>query len=100
MLSHDIPSSNPVVQGEEDAWDTVGAAPERSISPPPTTGEVVPGSAQQRAGADNLQTSAEGRRPDTSLAMVLEQSEEAQAEDEATLEAGIVISLAFWVPQP
>jgi hypothetical protein len=68
----------------------VGVAAERSVSPPPTTGEVVPGSAQQEAGADNSQISAEERRTNPSPAMVPEQLEEAQAEDEATAEAGIV----------
>jgi hypothetical protein len=77
-------------QGEEKTWDTVGAAAERNISPPPTIGEVVPGSAQQGSGVDNSQTSTEERRPDPSLATVAEQPEEAQAEDEATTEAGIV----------
>jgi hypothetical protein len=35
-------SSDPVDQGEEETWDTVGGAAERSTSPPPTTGVVVP----------------------------------------------------------
>jgi hypothetical protein len=64
VLSQNIPSSDPVDQGEEETWDTVGAAAERSASPPPTTGEVVPAPAQQVAGADNSQMSAEERRPD------------------------------------
>jgi hypothetical protein len=63
---------------------------ERSISPPPTSGEVVLGSTQQGAGADNSQASAEERRPNPSAAKVPEQPEEAQAEDEAAAEAGIV----------
>jgi hypothetical protein len=79
-----------VDQGEEETWDTVEAAAERSISPPPTTGEVVPGSAQQEAGADNSQTLVEERTPNPSPAMVPEQPKEAQAEDEATTEAEIV----------
>jgi hypothetical protein len=63
---------------------------ERSVSPPPTTREIVSGSAKQGAGADNSQMSAEGRRSNPSPAMVTKQPEEAQAEDEATAEAGIV----------
>jgi hypothetical protein len=70
MLSQDIPPSDLVDQDEEETWDTVGAAVERSVSPPPTTREVVPGSAQQGAGADNSQMSAEERRPNPSLGMV------------------------------
>jgi hypothetical protein len=76
-VSQDIPSSDPVDHGEEEIWDTVGGAAERSISPPPTTGEVVPESAQQVVGADNSRASAEERRPDSSPATVVEQLEEA-----------------------
>jgi cytoskeletal protein RodZ len=68
----------------------VGAATERSISPPPTTGEVVPGLTQQEASADNSQASAEERRPNPSSATVAEQPGEAEAEDKAAAEAGIV----------
>jgi hypothetical protein len=50
-------------------------------------GEIVPGSTQQVAGTDNSQTSAEETRPGPSPSMVPEQPE-AQAEDEATAEAG------------
>jgi hypothetical protein len=90
ILSEDIPPSDPVDQDEEETWDTVGEAAERNVSPPPTAGEVVSGSAQQGAGADNSQMSAEERRPNPSPTMVLEQPEEAQAEDEVTTEDGIV----------
>jgi hypothetical protein len=90
LVSQDIPSSDPVNHGEEETWDTVGGAAERSTSPPPTTGVVVSESAQQAAGADNSQASTEERRPDPSPATGEEQPKEAQAEDEATAEAGIV----------
>jgi hypothetical protein len=50
----DIPSSDPVDQGEEDNWDTVGGATERSLSPAPTIEEVVPESAQQASSAGEL----------------------------------------------
>jgi hypothetical protein len=50
----------------------------------------VPAPAQQVAGVNNPQTSAEERRPDPSPAKVAEQLEEAQAEDEATTVAGLV----------
>jgi hypothetical protein len=86
----DIPSSDPVDHGEEETWDTVGGATERSIGPPPTTREVMPESAQQAASADNSQASTEERRPDSFPTTVAEQPEEAQADDEAVTEAGIV----------
>jgi hypothetical protein len=47
-------------------------------------------SAQQAAGTDNSQASAEERRPDSSLAIVAEQPEEAWADDKAIAETGIV----------
>jgi hypothetical protein len=56
----------------------------------PTTGEVVLESAQQAAGTDNSQASAEDRRPDSSPAAVVEQPEEAEADNKVTIEAGIV----------
>jgi hypothetical protein len=79
-----------VDQGEEETWDTVAAAPKRSTNPLLSIEEVVPAPAQQAAGADNSQTSATKRRTGLSLATVPEQPEEAQAEDEATAEAGII----------
>jgi hypothetical protein len=63
MLSKDIPPSDPVDQDEEKTWDTVGETAERSVSPPPTAGEVVLGSAQQGPSADNSQLSTEERKP-------------------------------------
>jgi hypothetical protein len=41
-LSPDIPSFDPVDQGDKEIWDTVGGATERSLSPAPTVEEVVP----------------------------------------------------------
>jgi hypothetical protein len=90
VLSQDIPPSDPVDQDKEETWDTAGAAGERNVSPHPTAGEVVPGSAQQGTGTDNSQMSPEERRPNPSPATVVEQPEEAQAEDKAAPEARIV----------
>jgi hypothetical protein len=89
-LLQDIPSSDPVDQDEEETQDTVGVAAEKSVSPPPTTGEVVAGLARQGTGTDNSQASAEEGRPNPSPSVVVEQSEEVQAVDEAATEAGIV----------
>jgi hypothetical protein len=90
MLSHDILPSDLADQDEEEIWDTVGAAVEKCISPSPTTGEVVPESAQQGTGADNSQASAREGRHNPSPTALMEQPEEAQAEDAVTTEAGIV----------
>jgi hypothetical protein len=50
-MLQDIPSSDPVDQGDEDVWETVGATAERSISPPPATKDIVPEEAQEQAVA-------------------------------------------------
>jgi hypothetical protein len=53
-LSQDIPLSNPTDQGDEENWDLVEGATERSLSPAPTIEEAVPESAQQATVADEL----------------------------------------------
>jgi hypothetical protein len=75
---------------EVENWDTVGGEAERSTSLPPTTEVVMLESAHQAAGADNSQASAEERRLDPSPTTGAEQPEEAQVEDEATADAGII----------
>jgi hypothetical protein len=90
MLSQDIPPSDPVDQGEEETWDMVGGATERSLNPAPSAGVVMPEVAQQATGASDMQASAEERRSDPSPTMRAEQSEGAHVDDKATAEAGIV----------
>jgi hypothetical protein len=90
MLSQDIPPSDPVDQGEEETWDMVGGATERSLSPAPSTGVAVPEAAQQAAGASDAQASARERRLDPSPTTRVEQREGAQVEDEVIAEGGIV----------
>jgi hypothetical protein len=68
----------------------VGAAAERNTSLPPTTEEAMLGLAQQESGAMNPHVPAKERRRDPSPAAVIEQPEEAQVEDEAAAEVGIV----------
>jgi hypothetical protein len=58
-MLQDIPSSDPVDQGDEDVWETAGATSERSISPPPATEDIVPEEAQEHAGAVEAQASIE-----------------------------------------
>jgi hypothetical protein len=65
-LSQDIPSSDLVDQGEEDTWDTVREASEKSRSPAPTTEATVPEAAQQAAVVDEPRASTEERRPESS----------------------------------
>jgi hypothetical protein len=65
-LSQEIPLSDPVGQGEEDDWDTVGELTERSRSPAPTIEEPVPQMAQQTTGTAEPQVPAEESRPEPS----------------------------------
>jgi hypothetical protein len=44
-------------QGEEETWDTMGGATERSRSPGPTTEATVPEAVQQAAVADEPRAS-------------------------------------------
>jgi hypothetical protein len=89
-LSQDIPLSDPVDQGEEDTWDTVGGATERSRSLAPTTEATVPEVAQQAAVADEPRASTEGRRPEPSSTTEAMETGEARVEEETPSEAGIV----------
>jgi hypothetical protein len=89
-LSQEIPSSDPTDQGEEDDWDTVGGATERSLSPAPTVQETVPQMAQQMPVTAEPQASAEENRPEPSATTGTGGSLAAQAEAEAPAEAGLV----------
>jgi hypothetical protein len=60
VVPQDIPSSDPVGQGDEDLWETVGAAAERSVSPLPATKEAVSEAAQQETGAEQPRVSVIG----------------------------------------
>jgi hypothetical protein len=89
-LSQNIPSSDPVDQGEEETWDTVGGATERSHSPVPTTKATVPEATQQAAVANELRASTEERRSEPSSTAGVVEPEVAHVEEEAPAEAGIV----------
>jgi hypothetical protein len=53
-------------QGEEETWDTVGGATERSRNLAPTTEVTMPEAAQQAVVANESWASAKGRRPEPS----------------------------------
>jgi hypothetical protein len=89
-LSQDIPSSDPVAQGGEENWDTMGRATERSLSPNPTIEEVVPESAQQVTGAGEPPASIEERRPEPSVTTGAVKPVVAHVDKEAPAEAGFV----------
>jgi hypothetical protein len=86
----EIPSSDPADQGEEDDWDTIGGATERSRSPAPTIEEIVPQMAQQTPGTADPQASAQESRPEPSPTTGTEGPVAAEAKEEAPAEAGLV----------
>jgi hypothetical protein len=95
----DITSSEPVDQGDEDVWETVGAAAERDISLPPATEEVVPRAAQQETSAmESRALVGEGQGPPTAPAV--EQLKEVPAKAETGSEAGIVDIAVYWALRP
>jgi hypothetical protein len=88
--SQEIPSSDPVDQGGEDDWDTVGGATERSLSPAPIVEEVVPESAQQATSIGELPVLTEDRRPEPSATTGTIEPVVAPIEEEAPADAGLV----------
>jgi hypothetical protein len=78
-----------VDQGEEETWDTVGAASERSRSLDPTTEVTVPEMAQRAAVADRPRSSSEERSEPSSTVGAVEPGE-AYVEEEAPAKAGLV----------
>jgi hypothetical protein len=88
--SQEIPSSDPMDQGGEDDWDTVGGATERSHSPAPTMEEAVPESAQQATSTGEPPTPTEERRPEPSATTGVVESVVAHVEEEVPVEAGLV----------
>jgi hypothetical protein len=89
-LSQEIPSANPVDQGEEDDWNTVGEPTKRSRSPAPTMEEPVPHTAQQATSTVELHVPAEENRPDPSATTGAGEPVAAQAEEEPPAEAGLI----------
>jgi hypothetical protein len=89
-LSWEIPSSDPVDQGEEDDWDTVGKPTERSRSPAPTVEEPVPQMAQQTTSTAEPQVPAEESGPEPSATTGAGEPVATQAEEEVPAEAGLV----------
>jgi hypothetical protein len=89
-LSQEIPSSDPVDQGEEEDCDTVGGPAERSRSPAPTVEELVARMTQRLTSVVEPQAPAVENQPEPSTAVGAEEPAAAQAEEEAPAEAGLV----------
>jgi hypothetical protein len=74
----EIPPSDPVEQGDEGDWETVGEPAERAHSPAPDMTEAVP-QAPVAEGRTELAAAAAAEEPATT-----------EAEEEAPAEAGLV----------
>jgi hypothetical protein len=88
-LSQEIPSSDPVDQGEGDDWDTVGEPTERSRSPSPTVEELVSQMTQQTTRVAEPQVPAEKSRPEPGATTGAEEPVAVEAEEEAPAEVGL-----------
>jgi hypothetical protein len=95
-LSQEIPSSDPVDQGEGEGCDTVGGLAERSRSPAPTVEELVSRMTQRSTRVVEPQAPAVDSRPavdnmpEPSTTTGAEEPAAAQAEEEAPAETGLV----------
>jgi hypothetical protein len=89
-LAREIPSSDPVDQGEGDDWDTVGEPIERSRSPTPTIEELAAQLTQQTTRVVEQYVPVEESRPEPSTTIGAEEPVAAQAAKEAPVEAGLV----------
>jgi hypothetical protein len=76
--------------GDEENWETVGGAIERSLSPTPTIEEVVLETAQQATVTGEPRASTEERRPDPSATTGTMEPVVTHTEEEAPAEAGLV----------
>jgi hypothetical protein len=77
----EIPPSEPVEQGDEDVWDTVGEAAEGSRSPTPTVEELL---AQMERQPPAAQESTEP------AATAAEEVAAIEVQEEAPVEGGLV----------
>jgi hypothetical protein len=89
-LSQEIPSSDPVDQGDGDDWDTVGEPTKRSRSPAPTVEELVSQMTQRTTRFVEPQATTDESRPEPSATTGAEEPVVAQAEEEAPAEVGLV----------
>jgi hypothetical protein len=89
-LSQEIPSSDPVDQGEGEDWDTVGELAEGSRGLAPTVEELMAQLTRQTTRVVEPQAPAVESRPEPSVTTGVEEPVAAQVEEEAPAEAGLV----------
>jgi hypothetical protein len=86
----EIPPFNPVDQGDEGDWETVGEPAERNRSPAPTVEELVSQLTQWSNTIVKPQTPIVESRMEPDVTAAAEEPAATQAEGEAPAEAGLV----------
>jgi hypothetical protein len=86
----EIPPSDPVDQGDEGDWDTVGEPAERSRSPAPTVEELVSQLTHQSTTVVEPQAPVVESRTEPTTTPAAEEPAATEAEEEAHAEAGLV----------
>jgi hypothetical protein len=84
-----IPPSDPVDQGDEGDWETVGESAERNRSPAPTVEELVQLTQRSTTVVEPQAPVVESRMEPAATAAA-EEPAVAQAEEEALAEVGLV----------
>jgi hypothetical protein len=86
----EIPPSDPVDQGDEGNWETVGEPTERSRIPAPTIEELVSQLTQRSTAVVESQAPIVESREEPAVAAAAEEPAATQVEGEAPAEAGLV----------
>jgi hypothetical protein len=86
----EIPPSDPIDQGDEGDWETVGEPTERSRSPAPTVEDLVSQLTQRSTTVVEPQAPVVESRTEPAVTTTAEEPAVAQAEEEASAEAGLV----------
>jgi hypothetical protein len=86
----EIPPSDPIDQGDEGDWETVGEPAERSHSPTPTVEELVSQLTQRSTTVVEPQVPIVESRTEPVATTAAEEPTVTQAEEEAPAEAGLV----------
>jgi hypothetical protein len=86
----EIPPSDPVDQGDEGVWETVGELTERSRNPAPTVEELVSQLTQRSTTVVEPQVPVVESGAEPTVTATAQEPAATQAEGEAPTEAGLV----------
>jgi hypothetical protein len=86
----EIPPSDPLDQGDEGDWETVGEPAEKSHNPAPTIKELVSQLTQRSTTVVEPQEPVVERRTEPTTTTAVEEPAATQAEEEAPAEAELV----------